>query len=1342
MSTTNGTLSVNMATLGTGATTNYNYYAAEVGKTPANSNDGASAPFSLQDNRYTIFNQVRYTSSWAASIWQSTLGDHTGGGTIGSGRMFVVNASNTAGEFYRRTLTNIVQGAPINASLWIMNIDTNIAANNGRNLPNITVKFMQGTTTLYSYNTGNIPREALGSPSAWKFFKNPAIFIPTSNANIDLVLVNNAPGGAGNDLAIDDIIVYQSFCDFDNDGIPNYLDLDSDGDGCPDVIEGGANFTSGASYITNNALNTTVNSSGVPAVPSATPAITGYNQTIGQTVNQAYTVNPAAVAGTVGSNQTIVSGSAPSALSLTGSTGTIQWQSSTDNVTFANISGATSASYSPGTMTSTTYYRAVVSSLGGCSVNTNSVVITVVPNTDSDGDEVVDYYDLDDDNDGILDTDEGFCLSTPLLIESKTFSATGSGAAGRPNITFSAPTTGTGKRLMFLTLTIERDHTSTLYGDNWESTLPATDNFANAPVVKFGSNNMTASAYNTSFKSSPSISHSDATISVTQYVYTLWDSQISAGLNSIDLSNFQLPKNAGDEWHAEILVFDHVNNLEYIGSQRSILATNDLSISGNMLANSQPAGTIEQNNVLLAFGATSAQSGMSINSGWNTITSNSVANTNGTYATDPNTSSDLPENDGISVFTATKTGVTGNQTAAFSFNKSMPTAIMYRLIPYPCNLRDTDGDGIPDYLDLDSDADGCPDAKEGEGNFNPTATASGTLSSQTPNINFGTTVDANGVPTEVGASGQAIGQSIDASKNDCISFVCPPDPYAAQQTWWLPYRWPSGSAVKIDFQSGSAVLNNPVAGTFGQGNITSYEGNTAVTNPITGALIFVTDGNKVFRGSDGLQATGFVGGNDSAGEAAAVIPDANGVLGRDFIIFGNASGNTAGPLRSAKYNAETNVLSGITTLLSGSAIYEALEVIPHTNGVDYWILVNTTDQKLKSYLYTKASGFNSTPVSSTDVANLSGVDPTYIAVSSFISWDPRNSGKLLIARHNKIGLANFNPSTGALGTWDVKVTQNTGIVKSDEMTGYSAALSPNGRYIYYVPSLSGTIRYHDTTTGNDYSIGTIGSQGAGLKVAKDGRLYIVGYDSGLYYFTTPDTPPTNNPTALLPVFYTGGRGVSLQLPNNVYWGCITCQSGTAAPVLASTNITSNPATVGDLIALLSASNKPAGTVITIHSGATATDANKLANSTAIVAGTTYYISFYDGLAVCYSPTISIKIGETFCYKPAATDAGNTYPSKHGITALGRAGTDSDNWPMVRQSAWTVLEAKTKGFVINRVKFNTSNQPVADNGTTLVITDPVEGMMVYDTTNNCLKVYTTTDGTTFAWHCMTTQACPN
>jgi len=203
--------------------------------------------------------------------------------------------------------------------------------------------------------------------------------------------------------------------DLDGDGLPNHLDTDSDGDGCPDAVEGGDNVTQ-AMLNASNAIGTnisgtlnipaiaTVDANGVPVITNTGSTYNVDGQAQGQTIGQSQINNPAAVAGTLGSNQTIVSGSAPSALSLTGSTGTIQWQSSTDNVTFANISGATSSSYSPGTMTSTTYYRAVVSSLGGCSVNTNSVVITVVPNTDSDGDGITDNLDLDDDNDGILDS--------------------------------------------------------------------------------------------------------------------------------------------------------------------------------------------------------------------------------------------------------------------------------------------------------------------------------------------------------------------------------------------------------------------------------------------------------------------------------------------------------------------------------------------------------------------------------------------------------------------------------------------------------------------------------------------------------------------------------------------------------------------------------------------------------------------------------------------------------------------------------------------------------------------------------------------------------------------------
>ena len=223
-------------------------------------------------------------------------------------------------------------------------------------------------------------------------------------------------GGLNNDQRVR----FSSLCslplelDTDGDGTPNSLDLDSDGDGCFDAIEGGDNVTAsmlngiGRINVAANGSTTpvVVDANGVPVVTNTGSAYNVDGQAQGQAIGQSQINNPAAVAGTVGSNQTIVSGASPSALSLTGSTGTIQWQSSTDNVTFTNISGATSASYSPGSLTTNTYYRAVVSSAGGCTVNTNVATITVVPNTDSDGDGVIDYNDLDDDNDGILDVSE------------------------------------------------------------------------------------------------------------------------------------------------------------------------------------------------------------------------------------------------------------------------------------------------------------------------------------------------------------------------------------------------------------------------------------------------------------------------------------------------------------------------------------------------------------------------------------------------------------------------------------------------------------------------------------------------------------------------------------------------------------------------------------------------------------------------------------------------------------------------------------------------------------------------------------------------------------------------
>lgn len=117
-------------------------------------------------------------------------------------------------------------------------------------------------------------------------------------------------------------------------------------------------------------------------------------------------------------------------------------------------------------------------------------------------------------------------------------------------------------------------------------------------------------------------------------------------------------------------------------------------------------------------------------------------------------------------------------------------------------------------------------------------------------------------------------------------------------------------------------------------------------------------------------------------------------------------------------------------------------------------------------------------------------------------------------------------------------------------------------------------------------------------------------------------------------------------------------------------------------------------------------------------------------AITNLANLSVTNNFCVCRNPPNTATG--VDTKHGITLLQRAGASPstpDNWPMVRKSAHTVLESNVKGFVITRM----TTQQILD------ITNPVEGMMVYDTDAKCLKLNST--GLNTGWSCFTTPACP-
>jgi hypothetical protein len=225
-----GTCSTGVSTLmsfddfGTGGrTTNpYTTYCYEDGDGISNCTDYLESTHT-NDGEYTVVQHPNPDAS-VFSTW-TTQGDHTGNT---DGRMMVVNASLEPDEFYRRSY-NVVPNAGMTVDLWILNV---VKEGSNLILPDISFKLedMDGNQIGETITTGGIPENGI-----WNHYT--LSINPEDNHEIQVVLANNAPGGMGNDLALDDIRITQVFCDSDNDGIANYLDLDSDNDGIPDNIE-------------------------------------------------------------------------------------------------------------------------------------------------------------------------------------------------------------------------------------------------------------------------------------------------------------------------------------------------------------------------------------------------------------------------------------------------------------------------------------------------------------------------------------------------------------------------------------------------------------------------------------------------------------------------------------------------------------------------------------------------------------------------------------------------------------------------------------------------------------------------------------------------------------------------------------------------------------------------------------------------------------------------------------------------------------------------------------------------------------------------------------------------
>ncbi|MDB5004088.1 MAG: type sorting protein [Mucilaginibacter sp.] len=145
-----------------------------------------SGSISPNDGDYSIFKSTAGLNRG----WVFTT-DHTGD----NGYMMIVNASFAPGLFYTRNVSGLCGSTTYQFSAYIKNILKGKGI-----LPNVnfSIEALDGTV-LGVGATGNIQAD-----STWKQF--PFTFTtPATAQTIVLKMTNNAPGGGGNDIAIDDI---------------------------------------------------------------------------------------------------------------------------------------------------------------------------------------------------------------------------------------------------------------------------------------------------------------------------------------------------------------------------------------------------------------------------------------------------------------------------------------------------------------------------------------------------------------------------------------------------------------------------------------------------------------------------------------------------------------------------------------------------------------------------------------------------------------------------------------------------------------------------------------------------------------------------------------------------------------------------------------------------------------------------------------------------------------------------------------------------------------------------------------------------------------------------------
>ncbi|WP_276369666.1 PKD domain-containing protein [Chryseolinea sp. H1M3-3] len=263
------------------------------------------------------------------------------------------------------------------------------------------------------------------------------------------------------------------------------------------------------------------------------------------------------------------------------------------------------------------------------------------------------------------------------------------------------------------------------------------------------------------------------------------------------------------------------------------------------------------------------------------------------------------------------------------------------------------------------------------------------------------------------------------------------------------YNWYFGGSqfgIRFSRSDGSATLVTNQAPAFGNG------GSAVASDAANGDLLFYTDGNNIYDRSHTVMPNGTGLGANTAGNQPVAIAKVPGQDNQYYVFTNSANGTTAGSIsyRIVDISLGGNAAfplppageattAGNTAVPGHASTSEAMMVIPHANGDDFWLITHANGTPD----YTVTQFTPSGPTTTTTFTGLGLIE----TVENF-SYHP-GTGRIAVSPHEgtrDVEIINFDPATGGL-TFQQTVL-NSGVASTTNPAVYDTEWSANGQYLY------------------------------------------------------------------------------------------------------------------------------------------------------------------------------------------------------------------------------------------------------------------------------------------------------